>query len=61
MDKYQEGYEDGANQDWQCLPIDNAIKIIDAYKHRALKKGSLYFAGLAQGAWDQLMGRGLTA
>lgn len=60
-DKYLEGYESAADFDWLTLPIDDAIKIIDAYKHRALKNGKPFFAGVAQGAWDQLMGRELTA
>ncbi len=59
--QYAAGYINAADYDWLKLPIDDAIKKIDAYKLWALKKGSLYFAGVAQGAWDQLMGRELTA
>lgn len=59
--RYVAGYNSVADFDWSRIPFEIAVKQIDAYKNMALKRGNEFFAGVAQGAWDQLVQRELVA
>ena len=58
---YETGYQDADAYDWSKLPLSMAFELVDGYKLRALQTGNEYFAGLAQGAEDLVMGRVIEA
>lgn len=54
---FQKGYQDASDISWNTMPLTSVVPVIDSYRELALRHGSLYIAGFAQGAWDLLMAR----
>lgn len=59
--RYTRGYMSVSPLDWSTIPVDEAIKRIDAYKSMAFTRGNEFYAGVAEGAWNYLMQRELVA
>jgi hypothetical protein len=57
--RYAAGYNSAAEYDWSVIPLQEAIKRIDAYKTMAIKYRNEFYAGIAQGGWDLLLRRGV--
>lgn len=60
LDDYKAGYASAVNIEINVLHPEATIETIDMFKQKAVDHCNSFFAGLAQGVWDNLLDSNLT-